>query len=177
MSDARDEPVSVTPAGASRVAPWIISRDTVAEIEFLGAVFDAVEAAGARIMNGDRVGHAEIDLAGMTVLMFDADPAWPPTPAHMRLYVEDVQRTLRAATERGARVVTEPTELAFGDVVARFRDPQGHLWWIHQHVEDVDPAELGQRFQQEAAVKAMLYVGDTLNQDMARSRPAGDARE
>jgi PhnB protein len=175
MSDAQDEPVSVTPAGASRVAPWIISRDTVAEIEFLRAVFDAVETAGARIMNGDRVGHAEIDLAGMTVLLFDSDPAWPLTPAHMRLYVRDLQKTLRAATDRGARVVTEPTELAFGDIVARFRDPQGHLWWIHQHVEDVDPAELGQRFQQEAAVEAMRYVGDTLHQDMARSgpRPAG----
>jgi PhnB protein len=142
MSDARDEPVSVTPAGASTVAPWIISRDTVAEIEFLSAVFDTVETAGARIMNGDRVGHAEIDLAGMTVLMFDSDPAWPPTPAHMRLYV---------------------------------RDPQGHLWWVHQHVEDVDPAELGRRFQQEAAVEAMRYVGDTLNQDMARSGPDGAA--
>jgi uncharacterized glyoxalase superfamily protein PhnB len=120
------QPVDVTPAGTSRIAPWIISRDTVAEIDFLGAVFGAVEQPGARIMNGDRVGHAEIDLAGMAVLMFDSGPGWAPTPAHMRVYVDDVQRTLRAATERGARVVTEPTELAFGDVVARFRDPQGH---------------------------------------------------
>ena len=167
MSNAKDEPVTVTPAGASRVAPWIISRDTVAEIDFLGAVFGAVEQADARIMNGDRVGHAEIDLAGMAVLLFDSGPAWAPTPAHMRVYVGDVRRTLRAATGRGGRVVTEPTELAFGDVVARFRDPQGHLWWVHQHVEDVDPAELGRRFQDEAAVKAMLYAGDTLEREMA----------
>jgi uncharacterized glyoxalase superfamily protein PhnB len=170
MSEAQNDAGSVTPAGYSRVAPWIISRDTVAEIDFLGAVFDAEERAGARVMNGDRVGHAEIDLAGMAVLLFDSDPEWAPTPAHMRVYVDDLQRTLRAATERGGRVVTEPTELAFGDVVARFRDPQGHLWWIHQHVEDVDPAELGQRLQQEAAVKAMIYVGDTLKQDMAHGR-------
>ena len=53
------QPVDVTPAGTSRIAPWIISRDTVAEIDFLGAVFGAVEQPGARIMNGDRVGHAE----------------------------------------------------------------------------------------------------------------------
>jgi PhnB protein len=159
-------PVDVTPAGTSRIAPWIISRDTVAEIDFLGAVFGAVERPDARIMNGDRVGHAEVDLAGMAVLMFDAGPGWAPTPAHMRIYVDDVHGTLRAATERGARAVTEPTELAFGDVVARFRDPQGHLWWVHQHVEDVDPAELSRRFQQEAAVTAMRYVGDTLEQEM-----------
>jgi PhnB protein len=168
MSNPQNEPASVTPAGYSRIAPWIISRDTVAEIDFLGAVFDAEERAGSRIMNGDKVGHAEIDLAGMAVLMFDSDAEWASTPAHMRIYVDDVLHTLRAATERGARVVTEPTELAFGDVVARFRDPQGHLWWIHQHVEDVDPAELGQRLQQEAAVKAMTYVADTLRQDMSR---------
>ena len=155
------QPVDVTPAGTSRIAPWIISRDTVAEIDFLDAVFGAVEQPGARIMNGDRVGHAEIDLAGMAVLMFDSGPGWAPTPAHMRVYPP-------SGTGRGARVVTEPTELAFGDVVARFRDPQGHLWWVHQHVEDVDPAELGRRFQQEAAVKAMLYVGDTLDQEVGR---------
>ena len=170
MTNAQDEPAGVTPAGASRVAPWIISRDTAAEIDFLAAVFGAVERPEARIMDGDKVGHAEIDLAGMAVLLFDADADWAPTPAHMRVYVGDVHRTLRAATERGARVVTEPTELAFGDVVARFRDPQGHLWWIHQHVEDVDPAALGQRFQQEGALEAMRYVGDTLKQDMTRGR-------
>jgi PhnB protein len=40
-------------------------------------------------MNGDRVGHAEIDLAGMAVLMFDSGPGWAPTPAHMQVYVGD----------------------------------------------------------------------------------------
>jgi hypothetical protein len=40
------QPVDVTPAGTSRIAAWIISRDTVAEIDFLDAVFGAVEQPG-----------------------------------------------------------------------------------------------------------------------------------
>jgi hypothetical protein len=39
-------------------------------------------------------------------------------------------------------VVTRPNLLAFGERVARLRDPQRHLWWVHQREEDVSPEEL-----------------------------------
>jgi PhnB protein len=54
--------------------------------------------------------------------------------------------------------VTQPTELASGERVARVRDPQSHLWWLHQRVEDVDGAELGRRFADPSAQQAMVYV-------------------
>jgi uncharacterized glyoxalase superfamily protein PhnB len=150
------------------VAPWIISKNTAAELAFLAAVFGASEKPGSRIMDGNRINHVEIDLAGAVVLLFDSFPDWAPTPAHMRVYVADVERTLADARARGARVVTEPVQLAFGDIVARFRDPQGHLWWIHQHVEDVAVDELGRRFGEDRYVQAMNYVGRTLREEMTR---------
>jgi RimJ/RimL family protein N-acetyltransferase len=61
----------------------------------------------------------------------------PRNPAHTRVYVTSLQAVIDRAEANGARIVTEPRELPFGDIVARFRDPQGHLWWVHQHVEDV----------------------------------------
>ena len=157
-----------TPAGYGRMAPWIISKNTASELAFLAVVFGATEKPGSRIMDGDRVNHVEIELAGAAVLLFDAFPDWAPTPAHMRVYVADVAQTLADATAQGARVVTNPVELAFGDIIARFRDPQGHLWWIHQHVEDVTVDELGRRFGVDRFAQAMEYVGRTLREEMTR---------
>jgi PhnB protein len=157
---------AIAPAGYGRLAPWIISPDTAAELEFLAAAFGAVEKPGSRIMNGSRINHVEVDVGGCALLLFDSGSAWPPTPAHLRVYVEDVERAVAVAMAHGARVVTEPTELAFGDVVARVRDAQGHLWWIHQHVEDVDLEEMGERFTQEEYVEGMTYVGATLEEEM-----------
>ncbi|MFB9530395.1 VOC family protein [Nonomuraea roseola] len=49
----------------------------------------------------------------------------PSTPAHLRVYVDDVAAAVERAVTAGARVVTRPTMLAFGERVARVRDVQG----------------------------------------------------
>jgi uncharacterized glyoxalase superfamily protein PhnB len=65
--------------------------------------------------------------------------------------------------------VTKPTQLAFGERVARVRDPQGHLWWIHEDVEDVDPGDLGLRFPGPGALESMTYVQQTLAEEPSRA--------
>src|SRR3954452_22055170 len=107
------------PDGVDRMSTWLISRDTAAEIFFLAAVFGAEEVPGSRVTDGDAIRHAEVSLCGSSVLMFDAAPAWPPTPSHIRLYVDDLDATLRAAVTAGAIVIPEPTTMPFGDIVAR----------------------------------------------------------
>src|SRR4051794_15039248 len=165
--DNNDE-VVVVPARYSRIDPWVISHDTASEITFLAAVLGAQETPGTRMLGPDgRIGHVEVELGDAVLLMFDAGEGWPPTPAHLRVYVADVDRTVAEALERGARLVTEPTDLAFGERVARVRDPQGHLWWLHQRVEEVDPAELGERLADPAAVQAMGYVQNSLTKEMS----------
>jgi PhnB protein len=155
----------------SRVDPWVISRDTDAEIEFVSRAFGAQER-GTRVLNADgTVGHAEVELGDSVVMMFDAQPGWPDLPAHLRVYVDDVQATVDHAVAAGARVVTRPTELAFGERVARVRDPQGHLWWIHERVEELDPEEMGRRFAEPSFQQAMAYVQESLFDELTRSRP------
>lgn len=156
------------PPGCSPVASWIISRDTAAELKFLSAVFGATEKPGSLIMNGDKINHVEIDLAGTAMMLFDAGSSWPLTPAHTRIYVNDLQTVLGQAEALGARIVTEPRKLPFGDFVARFRDPQGHLWWVHQHPEDVGLDEMTWRFGEDRYLQALAYVADTLQQEMER---------
>ncbi|MBF6350172.1 VOC family protein [Nocardia flavorosea] len=53
-------------------------------------------------------------------------------PSFVRVYVDDPAATLKRAAARGARIVTEPTDF-WGDVLSRFADPFGHLWWVYKH--------------------------------------------
>lgn len=158
------------PPRYSRVDPWVISSDTEAEIAFLEAAFDGQETPGSRMLGPDgRIGHVEVELGDAVIMLFDAQPEWPRTPAHLRVYVADIHQTFDRAVAAGARAVTHPTELPFGERVARVRDPQGHLWWIHQRVEDVAVADLGQRFADPSAQQAMAYVQQSLASEMKRA--------
>ena len=159
------------PARYSRVDPWVISADTDAEIKFIEAAFAGRETPGSRIFGADgRIGHVEVEIGDAVILMFDAAPEWPSYPAHLRVYVSDVQDAYERALTAGAREVTRPTDLAFGERVARVRDRGGHLWWLHQRVEDVGPGELTARFADPAAVSAMTYVQESLNEELSAPR-------
>lgn len=143
--------------------PWVISSDTDAdadaEIEFLAATFDAQETPGSRLFGPDgRIRHVEVELSDAVVMMSDADPRWPATPSHLRVCVAEAQTAVDRAVAVGARVVTRPTELTFGDRVARIRDHQGHLWWIHEHFEDVDGADHASLFADPSTQAAMAYI-------------------
>jgi PhnB protein len=148
--------MKVVPDGYHTVTPWMICAGTTAQlIDFVVGVFDATELA--RVDVGGTIGHAEVRIGDSVVMMFDK-PDWPRTPAFLRLYVADDAEVLRRAVERGASVVTEPTEMFWGDRVSRFRDPFGNLWWIHQRVAEPTGEELSQRLHDPEFVKAMEYV-------------------
>ena len=71
-----------------RVDPWVISSDTDAEIAFLESAFDAQETPGSRMLGpGGRIGHVEVELGDAVIMLFDAQPEWRTTPAHLRVYV------------------------------------------------------------------------------------------
>ncbi|MFD9482989.1 VOC family protein [Streptomyces sp. NPDC059991] len=147
------------------------TKDTDAEIEFLGQVFGARER-GSRILNEDgTVAHAEVEVAGAVVMMFDRQAGWPSLPSHLRIYVEDARKTVERALACGARLVTRPTELAFGEMAARIRDPQGHLWWIFQRLEEVSAEDMGKRFAEPSYKEAMAYVQRSLAAELGSGTP------
>jgi uncharacterized glyoxalase superfamily protein PhnB len=159
------------PPRYARVNAWVISNDTDAEVRFLTTAFGGVETPGSRMLDPDGdVGHVEVEIGDSVIMLFDAKPGWPPTPAHLRVYVADAAAVAERASLAGARVVTQPTLLAFGERVARVRDPQGHLWWLHEVVEEVTPAELASRFADPAALEAMAYVQRTLREELETTR-------
>ena len=149
--------VKPVPEGYRTVTPWIISHDTAQLIDYVKEAFGAEEIA--RIVGEDgSIGHAEVRIGDSMVMMFDARPGWPPTPAFLRLYVEDADAAHRQAVAAGGTSVTEMTHLFFGDRVGRVRDPLGNLWWIQTRVEDVSPAEMERRLGDPVFIKAMEYV-------------------
>jgi uncharacterized glyoxalase superfamily protein PhnB len=164
------------PSRYSRVNAWVISLDTDAEVAFLSIVFDAVETPGSRMLDPDgTIGHVEVEIDDSVIMLFDSKPGWLATPAHLRVYVAAVDSTVQRAEAAGARVVTRPTSLAFGERVARIRDPQGHLWWLHEHVEDVEPEEMMSRLQQPSAQRDLAYVQQGLGEELSAPATASAA--
>ncbi|NGY58115.1 VOC family protein [Lentzea sp. NEAU-D13] len=148
--------MNVVPEGYHTVTPWLITRGHTAElIDFILEVFDATDLG--RVGEAPNIGHAEVRIGDSVVMLFDK-PNWPGTPAFLRLYVEDDKATLAKATSLGATVVTEPTELFWGDRVSRFADPFGNLWWLHQRVTEPTAEEMDERMRDPKFIEAMNYV-------------------
>jgi PhnB protein len=104
-------------------------------------------------------------------MMFDAGPEWPRTPAFLRLYVGDADKTFRRALKAGATAVTDPVELAFGEKVGRVRDPFGNIWWIHTRIAELDGKEMERRMADPTFVEAMRYVENSLDEAMRLPGP------
>lgn len=152
---------STIPEGYTTVTPWIISADTPQLIDFLAAAFDGTELA--RLANDDgSISHAEVRIGDAVVMAFDAPPGIDPMPAFIRLYVDDARKGFAKALEAGATEVTKPTLLAFGDRVARVRDPLGNIWWLQQRVEDVSETEMQSRWTDPRWSEPMNYVQHSL---------------
>ena len=163
MSTQRD-PV---PEGYGTVTPWVISEDTVRLLDFVAEAFDATELARLEREDGG-IGHAEVRIGDSVVMMFDGRPEWGDTPAFLRLFVEDAEATSRKAVAAGASVVTEVTELFWGDRVGRVRDPLGNVWWLQERGPDLSPEEIGERAADPQFAEAMRYV-----ESAELVRPAG----
>ncbi|WP_163541545.1 VOC family protein [Occultella kanbiaonis] len=133
MSAPTPPTVPAAPAGSATVDPFIWSDDAPGLIAFLVDVFGAAEVPEARTADTDGlVLHSELQIGDSSVTIADRKPGWPYTPAFVRVYVDDPAAVLARAVAGGARTVTEPTEF-WGDVLARFADPFGHLWWVYKH--------------------------------------------
>jgi PhnB protein len=149
--------VQAIPQGYTTVTPWIISRDAAAVIDYLREAFGAEELGRVTDAQG-RIGHAEVRIGDAIVMLFDGDPSWPPTPAFLRLYVEDAHAVHGRAVAAGGVSISEVTHLAFGDLVGRVRDPFGNVWWIQTRIEDVTLEEMTRRLDDPHFTAAMEYM-------------------
>jgi uncharacterized glyoxalase superfamily protein PhnB len=149
------------------VSPWIVAADAAGLLGFLADVLGAVESGRLPRPDGS-LGHAETRVGDTAVVVVDAAEGWTPAPALLRIRVADLDGVVERAEAAGAVVVTPRTSLPFGDDVVRVRDPWDNLWWLHQHVEDVDFAALLGRMEDPATLAAMQHYDASLDAEMRR---------
>ena len=124
-------------------------------IAFYERAFGATEKVRL-VEPGGRIGHAEIDLDGATVMLADEFPeigVRSPTSiggsaVTLHLHVDDADAVVDRAAQAGATVEMPPTDMFYGERTAVLRDPFGHRWNIGHSIEDVSPDEMQRRYDE-----------------------------
>ena len=121
------------PESYNSVSPYLVVDGAQATMDFLVTVFGAERL---RIVPGDegRLRHAEVRIDDTVVMLADALEGWPAVPAHVHVYVPDVDAIFRRAVEAGATVVQEPVRKGDPDKRGGFRDAGGTTWWVAQEM-------------------------------------------
>jgi PhnB protein len=161
-----DEQTTVTPTGYTTVAPWIVTDDTGALLDFVTAAFGGVELGRVPLVDGS-IGHAEIRVGDTVLLAFDRRADWPVWPSLLRVFVPDADIAFAAALRAGAQAVTVLTDNAFGQRGGRVRDPFGNIWWITAVVETVAPEEGMRRLDESRYREQMDYAQRSLDAELA----------
>ncbi|GAA5210244.1 VOC family protein [Microbacterium kyungheense] len=159
---------SATPQGYTTVAPWVVTDDTGALLDFVSAAFGGEELARVRTEDGS-IGHAETRIGDTVVLAFDRRPEWPVMPSLLRVWVPDADEAFARALDRGASVVTALGDNAFGQRGGRLKDPFGNIWWVTQQVETVPEDVMWQRLRQPAHAENMRYAQESLDAELSGS--------
>lgn len=139
--------VKPVPEGQPTVTPYLIVEDAGRQIEFLVEAFGAVED-GRTTTDDGRVMHAQVSLGDSKVMMGEAAGAWEPMPSSVHLYVEDCDAVYQRALDAGATVVMEMQDQFYGDRQGGVRDPNGNVWWISTHMEDVPEEDMARRMKE-----------------------------
>lgn len=122
------------PEGYPSVSPYLIVDGAEATITFLVQVFGAAELRRFSNDTG-RLVHAEVRMDDTVLMLADCADGWPPVPAHVHVYVPDVDATYRRALAAGAASVQEPIEKDDADRRGGVKDAGGTTWWIATKVE------------------------------------------
>jgi PhnB protein len=180
---------SGVPRGYQAVMPYLRLRDAARAIRFYKKVFGATERY--RLTMGGKIGHAELDLGGSTVMLSDEFPAvnavgpkvLKGTSVLLTVYVENVDRLVTKAVKAGAKVLRPATDQFYGDRTAQIEDPFGHVWSIQSRIEKVSPKEMQKRLNvmlkaEASAAVARRTVGRPAKTAAAKAgAAAGTARK
>lgn len=121
--------VSYKPDSYNSVSPYLIVDGAERTIDFLIAVFGAEELRRFPADDGGLM-HAEVRIDDTVIMLADATADWPPVPAHVHVYVRDVDAAYQRALEAGATSVQEPVKKEDADKRGGVLDPGGTTWWI-----------------------------------------------
>ena len=140
------------PEGASAVIPRLFCRNPADEVDFCVATFQAEERVRRPGPDG-KLAHALITI-GDAMMMIEGE--WPEAPNRapasdgstsvaLYVYVENVDQTVERAVSRGAKVLMAAANQPWGDRIAWFIDPAGHVWTVATRVEETTQQQRDER--------------------------------
>ncbi|MDI1272256.1 VOC family protein [Polaromonas sp.] len=138
---------------AHELFAYIHVSDAREAIAFYITVFGASEKFRL-VEPGGRLGHAELDFAGSTLMLSEEFPeygiqgpqAGAPTAVTLHLHVDNCDEVIARALKAGATLETAAQDQFYGERSGSFRDPSGHRWSVGHSIEDVTPAEMQRRY-------------------------------
>lgn len=136
--------VNPIPEGYPTVTPYLLVQEADALIAFLEASLDG-EVTEYLEGPDDTVSHAEVRIGESLIMMGEPEDEAQVHPVNLHVYVEDVDATYERALAAGGESLSEPEDKFYGDRSGAVRGPQGNVWWISTHVEDVSPEEIRRR--------------------------------
>jgi PhnB protein len=137
------------------VFAYLRLRDAAAAIDFYGRAFGAREKF--RLTEpGGRIGHAELELGGTTIMLSDEYPEMGirgplsigGTSFMLHLHVDDADALIRRAVGAGAVLIRPASDQFYGERSGTVRDPFGHEWIIGHEIEKVTPQEMQRRYDE-----------------------------
>lgn len=142
------------PENTSIVMPRLVCRDAAAEMEFCTRTFDA-EELNRRPGPDGTVAHGLLRISGEMIMIEGEWPSLPSrapmpdgtSPVVIFVYVPDVDATVERAVANGARLLVPLENHFWGDRVAWFMDPAGHVWTVASRVEDTTAEERTARWE------------------------------
>jgi PhnB protein len=124
---------SYKPAGYTSVAPYLIVSSAGDTLKFLAGVFEAKEIRKFTDPVG-RIVHAEVRIDDTVVMFAEGGGAFPTVPAHVHVYVADVDAVYARAMAHGAISIQEPAKQGDEDKRGGIKDTGGTTWWIATRV-------------------------------------------
>lgn len=135
------------------VFPYLCVSNTAEAIAFYTKAFGVKERF--RLTEpGGRIGHAELDFGGMTVMLCDEYPEFGirsatslgATAVTIHLHVDDADAMIAQAIGAGATLEQAAHDAFYGERSGVVRCPFGHRWLIGHHIEDVSTDEMQRRY-------------------------------
>ncbi len=137
------------------VIAYLCVDSAVDAIAFYESAFGAREKMKL-VEPGGRIGHAELDFDGTTVMLADEFPelgikspsSIGASPVTIHLHVDDTDTVVDSAAKAGGTVEMPPTDMFYGERMAVVRDPFGHRWNIGHTIEEVTADEMQRRYNE-----------------------------
>jgi uncharacterized glyoxalase superfamily protein PhnB len=148
--EVRTMAVKFIPEGFHTVTPYLTVDDPAVEVDFLQRAFDGKVTFQMKDDKGN-IGHAEVKVGDSMLMLGPARDEWHPKPTNFYVYVPDCDAVYKKAIAAGGKSLHEPANQFYGDRHGGVEDPQGNVWWIATHIEDVSQAEMERRARTASA--------------------------